>query len=257
MNHPHDIFKDIQFDWVNSGPNTITYTVLATGHNGVGYTASVNISKSVSVDQIKLRDSLINNLLVHITKLMITHAEDSWNEFILGIKSKDDEHKKLQTKAPLVNGTIGQFGEIQHHVNEHQYNIKGHQFTSIFDNKKNPKFTKAEEQYLASKDMIDLITKTANAEFLKIAKGTKTGSFSSPAPLNVMETALNKFPALGAIIKRCPAKCKHHTDTTIANFIVHLNDIHKWPREKIADWLDTLDVDLSVPIPKEDANATH
>lgn len=28
--------------------------------------------------------------------------------------------------------------------------------------------------------------------------------------------------------------------------IAHLNDIHHWSREKIADWLDSLDVDIRV-----------
>lgn len=31
----------------------------------------------------------------------------------------------------------------------------------------------------------------------------------------------------------------------IRNIIMHLNDQHKWPREEIADWLETLDVDLT------------
>lgn len=31
---------------------------------------------------------------------------------------------------------------------------------------------------------------------------------------------------------------------TIRDVIIHLNDIHRWTREQIADWLETLDVDL-------------
>lgn len=40
--------------------------------------------------------------------------------------------------------------------------------------------------------------------------------------------------------------CPHHgcrlTDLTGGGFalVVHLNDLHKWPRNKIADWLETL-----------------
>lgn len=31
----------------------------------------------------------------------------------------------------------------------------------------------------------------------------------------------------------------------IPSLVMHLNDDHKWTREQIADWLDTLDIDLS------------
>jgi hypothetical protein len=32
---------------------------------------------------------------------------------------------------------------------------------------------------------------------------------------------------------------------TLAHLIVHLNDDHRWKRERLADWLDSLDIDLS------------
>ena len=35
----------------------------------------------------------------------------------------------------------------------------------------------------------------------------------------------------------------------IRDIIMHLNDQHKWPREEIADWLETLDVDLAFKVP--------
>lgn len=31
---------------------------------------------------------------------------------------------------------------------------------------------------------------------------------------------------------------------SLSNVIIHLNDGHGWSRERIADWLDTLDADL-------------
>jgi hypothetical protein len=37
----------------------------------------------------------------------------------------------------------------------------------------------------------------------------------------------------------------HRKHTILAN-IIHLNDSHRWSREDIADWLDTLDVDLTI-----------
>jgi hypothetical protein len=39
-----------------------------------------------------------------------------------------------------------------------------------------------------------------------------------------------------------PATCPGcHQPGSISNVIQHLNDVHEWTREKIADWLDTLD----------------
>lgn len=37
---------------------------------------------------------------------------------------------------------------------------------------------------------------------------------------------------------------------SLFDLIVHLNDDHELPREGIADWLDTLDVDLELRIPE-------
>jgi hypothetical protein len=39
---------------------------------------------------------------------------------------------------------------------------------------------------------------------------------------------------------------------TLMSQVMHLNDAHRWTREKIADWLDTLDVDLAFKTPTED-----
>lgn len=38
---------------------------------------------------------------------------------------------------------------------------------------------------------------------------------------------------------------------TIRQLVMHLNDDHKWTREEIADWLDTLDVDLAFKSPED------
>jgi len=50
----------------------------------------------------------------------------------------------------------------------------------------------------------------------------------------------------------CPVKghlggadCSHSND--VMRIVVHLNDNHRWTREQVADWLETLDVDLSFP----------
>lgn len=41
-------------------------------------------------------------------------------------------------------------------------------------------------------------------------------------------------------------------EDSVWSMIPHLNDDHKWSRERIADWLDTLDIDLEFRIPEED-----
>lgn len=45
-------------------------------------------------------------------------------------------------------------------------------------------------------------------------------------------------------ISTCPDS-EHNLVGRVGNLIVHLNDDHKWRREQIADWLDSLDLDLS------------
>lgn len=44
---------------------------------------------------------------------------------------------------------------------------------------------------------------------------------------------------------------------TIYKIIVHLNDVHKWPRERVADWLDSVDdpeqgIDLAFNMPEKE-----
>ena len=51
------------------------------------------------------------------------------------------------------------------------------------------------------------------------------------------------LPELFTETAPCPA-CDGSPET-FYNMIQHLNDQHQWTREAIADWLDTLDVDLT------------
>lgn len=46
----------------------------------------------------------------------------------------------------------------------------------------------------------------------------------------------------------CPA-CPGPYTAPIENRVQHLNDTHHWTREAVADWLETLDVDLAFPVP--------
>lgn len=46
-----------------------------------------------------------------------------------------------------------------------------------------------------------------------------------------------------------PCTCEGRTPGTVHDVIIHLNDTDKWTRERIADWLDTLDLNLRFPTP--------
>lgn len=60
------------------------------------------------------------------------------------------------------------------------------------------------------------------------------------------------FPVMNQLIK-CPVKrqmrplpfMKHEHWQFLGYMLIHLNDYHKWSRERIADWLETLDLDIT------------
>jgi hypothetical protein len=80
-----------------------------------------------------------------------------------------------------------------------------------------------------------------------------------PAPqANGVLTALTAVvPGLKGARARCPECKKHAVDDAqfperkLSEVIIDLNDNHKWTREQIADWLETLDVDLSFVPPSD------
>lgn len=64
------------------------------------------------------------------------------------------------------------------------------------------------------------------------------------------------IPGFARMKQRCPVtdcESAYHQDdrALLQNTIIHLNDKHKWTREAIADWLETLDHDLTFKIPEE------
>lgn len=70
---------------------------------------------------------------------------------------------------------------------------------------------------------------------------------------------IRRISSLEEEIVFCPdGKCAEHEHSNepplsslLLDMILHLNDDHHWTREEIADWLDTLDVDLTI---REDGN---
>jgi hypothetical protein len=84
----------------------------------------------------------------------------------------------------------------------------------------------------------------------KFAPGSAAG-FSNDAggwwwtapEANPEDPAVAQLPALKVDVP-CPCECDYSTSKTIRWSIIHLNDQHKWTREQVADWLETLDVDI-------------
>ncbi len=57
-----------------------------------------------------------------------------------------------------------------------------------------------------------------------------------------------KLPALFNHKESCPVKdcSESKIASALRSIIIHLNDYHLWDRERVADWLETLDVDLTI-----------
>lgn len=77
-------------------------------------------------------------------------------------------------------------------------------------------------------------------------------SASGGSAMATVVSGLSKaIPALNEALMHCPeVDCDEPEWVDILRkVIVHLNDAHRWTREQIADWLETLDVDLRFPDP--------
>lgn len=57
-----------------------------------------------------------------------------------------------------------------------------------------------------------------------------------------MPEGISSLPGLNEIVQ-LPCN-KHDWTATLDRAIMHLNDVDRWTREQIADWLDSLDIDL-------------
>lgn len=72
---------------------------------------------------------------------------------------------------------------------------------------------------------------------------------------NYEDAGVAELPGLNERVKHPPitnpaAQCgDEERDGTVRGMVMHLNDWHKWTREEIADWLETLDVDLRFKSP--------
>lgn len=76
-------------------------------------------------------------------------------------------------------------------------------------------------------------------------------SYSGYGSNSVVSGLAKLVPAISGEAFPCPVdECAQRS--IISSLIPHINDLHKWSREAIADWLDSLDVDLTIrPVDKE------
>lgn len=66
------------------------------------------------------------------------------------------------------------------------------------------------------------------------------------------------FPEMRRFRMRCPecVKARKYSlwaslESSLFALVIHLNDDHKWDRNRIADFLETLDVDLTFQVPSD------
>lgn len=75
----------------------------------------------------------------------------------------------------------------------------------------------------------------------------------STSTANMADKIRERIPVLETSTQTCPGCVALYEGTkvppkraSLRHVIIHLNDAHRWTREEIADWLDTLDVDLTL-----------
>lgn len=108
-------------------------------------------------------------------------------------------------------------------------------------------------QALVSMELISSYVTASDQMYASLLYGNGASvssiSASGYGESSVVNELAKLCPAIKTTNTTCP-DCKQ--GGTIANLIPHINDHHKWSREKIADWLETLDVDLTLkPVQKE------
>lgn len=85
--------------------------------------------------------------------------------------------------------------------------------------------------------------------------GPAQAYYASYEQADIMTALRDLYPEILQTYALCPGPVCESTyyvkkGTTLENMIAHLNDRHGWTREAIADWLDTLTLDLS-PVRQE------
>jgi hypothetical protein len=116
----------------------------------------------------------------------------------------------------------------------------------------------AEAALKVSKDMVAM--QAAYGKFIipeaLNAAGFGTGGVIAPGPVSHKKRAIDLMRHVRDAERPCPCPVRWDSQAwpcdpmrTVGSQVVHLNDYHRWSREKIADWLDALEAsgfDLTV-----------
>lgn len=114
------------------------------------------------------------------------------------------------------------------------------------------------KKYLTEDEALTLFDKSTkvlkDVKLYEAEWAVKPMVVSDPNSLSAQAQQLQKMmPALlekvGCPVKDC--EVMESTDNLLWFVIQHCNDYHKMTRQDIADWLETLDVDLSFPVDQE------
>lgn len=91
---------------------------------------------------------------------------------------------------------------------------------------------------------------------LESAMSLMSSLAAQPAPyyfdLEILRTLADVVPGINQIAVKCPDGNELPFSSlwlypqTLLSIVMHLNDDHRWTREQIADWLETLDYDLTI-----------
>jgi hypothetical protein len=85
-----------------------------------------------------------------------------------------------------------------------------------------------------------------NENYFMAEQGDGESAYVAAAQANVMYDQLAKlFPALDKMI---PHPIHDNVTVKLKDAIIHLNDVQKWTREEIADWLEELDLNITASI---------
>lgn len=91
--------------------------------------------------------------------------------------------------------------------------------------------------------------KKKHEEKVKLAMMQSYLTWPTPVLSNPRRQIEQACPGLEEHVQ-APCKCynEYPQDSVLSAVVMHLNDKHAWTREQIADWLDDLDVDLTIDL---------
>jgi hypothetical protein len=163
----------------------------------------------------------------------------------------DDEYKKLQKMA---GGSVDIYGHPIMTINKEFFPMwedsnlhaisSGLKVAQLTDEEQYQAWCKQAANLEGSLENIKTWTPTGyTIEGFTLKPPAETGSI-------VQRNLKRLFPGLIELVT-CPV-CKNENATMapqqmqLDRAIIHLNDTHKWSREAVADWLESLDVDIAM-----------